>query len=34
MLDLDHLPSSQLLNEREVASILAVQHKTLTVNQL
>jgi hypothetical protein len=30
MLDLDQLPSSQLLNEREVASILAVQQKTLT----
>ena len=30
MLDLDQLPSSQLLNEKEVASILAVQQKTLT----
>ena len=30
MLDLDQLPASQLLNEREVASILSIKHKTLT----
>ena len=30
MLDLDQLPASYCLNEKEVASIIGVQHKTLT----
>ena len=30
MLDLDHLPPSSFLTEREVASVLGIQHKTLT----
>ncbi len=30
MLDLEQLPPSQLLNEKEAASILDLRHKTLT----
>jgi len=30
MFDIDSLPSSSFLNEREVASILGIQYKTLT----
>lgn len=30
MLDLDSLPPSSFLNERDVATILGIQHKTLS----